>query len=76
MNLHWLILYIKVKKNFIYSLGINLKKVPLNLIYPYKTIIYKNIQIYVPAKSEKYLNYVYGKNWKKKAKFYLKSSRI
>ena len=69
-------IYRKFEKNFIHSCGINLKKVPLNLIYPCKIVNYKNIQIYIPAHSEKYLSYIYGKNWKIKAKFYLKSSRI
>ncbi len=69
-------IYRKIKKNFIYSCGINLRRVPLNMICPYKMINYKNIQIYVPANSKQYLNYVYGTNWRIKAKFYLKSSRI
>lgn len=69
-------IYRTYEKNFINSCGINLKKVPLNMIDPCKIINYKNIQIYIPAHSEKYLNYIYGSNWKIKAKFYLKSSRI
>ena len=69
-------IYRKVKKNFVYSCGINLKRVPLNMIYPYKIINYKSILIYIPTNSKKYLNYIYGKNWKIRAKFYLRSSRI
>lgn len=69
-------IYRNVKKNFIYSCGIKLKRVPYNMIYPNEILDYKNIKILIPVNSKKYLNYIYGKNWKIKAKFYLKSSRV
>ena len=37
---------------------------PLGLLKEFKDIIYNDINITVPKKSEEYLSYVYGKNWK------------
>ena len=66
----------KIKNNKVYSCGISLKNVPLKMIKQKKHIQYKNINITVPKNSKKYLKFIYGNNWKIKASYYLKSSRI
>ena len=43
---------------------------PLELLNNFKEIKYKNIDVCVPSKSEEYLKYVYGPNWKKPIKKY------
>lgn len=43
---------------------------PLELLNNFKEIKYKNIVVCVPLKSEEYLRYVYGPNWKKPIKKY------
>ena len=43
---------------------------PLGLLKEFKDIIYYDINITVPKKSEEYLSYVYGKNWKTSKKKY------
>ena len=41
----------------------NLYKFPADSIKDFKTILFKNIKIYIPADSNNYLNFLYG-NWK------------
>ena len=69
-------IYRKIDNNYISSYGIDLKKIPINFIYPKFFFKYKGTSIKIPKDSKKYLNFIYGKNWKKKTKFYLKSSRV
>ena len=69
-------IYRKIEHNFISSYGIKLKKVPIKLIYPKIFFSYKDVNIKIPNNPDKYLSFIYGKNWKQKTKFYLKSSRI
>ena len=69
-------IYRKIDNNYISSYGIDLKKIPTNFIYPKFFFKYKGTNIKIPKDSKKYLNFIYGKNWKKKTKFYLKSARV
>lgn len=69
-------IYRKVNNKFIYSLGIKLKKIPYEIIFPLKKRKYKKLEFLIPRKSNQYLNFIYGKKWKKKTDFYLKSKRI
>ncbi len=47
-----------------------IKKTPYNLLKSTKKHSYKGLDLTIPEKSEKYLNIIYGKNWKKKTEFY------
>lgn len=69
-------IYRKIDKNYIYSIGIKLKKISKKLIEPRSLLNYNGMKIYLPNKSDMYLKTIYGKNWKKISKFYLISSRI
>ena len=48
----------------------NLTTQPLELLNEFKDIIFYDINVTVPKRTEEYLSYVYGKNWRiEKRKF-------
>ncbi len=69
-------IYRKINKKKISSLGIILKDVPSRFLEERKKYIYKDVKFFIPKNTKMYLRFIYGPNWKKKAKFYLKSNRI
>ena len=46
------------------------EKLPIKYFRSFKTIKYKGLDLNVPSKYEEYLEYLYGKSWKKKLEFW------
>ena len=46
------------------------EKLPIKYFRSFKTIKYKGLDLSVPSKYEEYLEYQYGKSWKKKLEFW------
>ena len=58
------------------SIGIKLNDVKIGHLKEMKYFFYKNLKFLVPKNPNRYLQSIYGVNWKEKNDYYLKSSRI
>ena len=60
-EMHSLILSFGIKTNSIISYNVN---VPVSYVEMFKEINFYDMNVRVPMKSEKYLEHIYGKNWR------------
>lgn len=62
--------FYKKKKRTLYKFGNDRIKMPLKLVKEKKYFQYKDLNITIPLRSKEYLTHLYGKQFKKRVRFY------